>query len=325
MQEREVTDIFLWANKIDAQKNDLNIELFLFNKNYTPYFMPLKGNVEQQLRPLFLFDYINFVNLGAGTGLSVRDYELSEGEDNVLLRTELNKVGRAETLIHLIEHERDDIVEFSETEHEFKRMKGILARFTDPSNPGSKPFYSVKLLAQNQTIKSAMAWEFSDGKFGAFKAEVGFKVPDDNQVLIIDQDIFAFNPSKFERMFGYEYKKQVIADKKVAEIEKEYKLSFPEGLDLNSLVKERKKTINKLQKLEVGEIKQEQVLEYADEMQLDLMSDDGGAIIIMDGNDLDTFVNLINEDYVESKITGKRYEIKSKKLLGEPEGEPPRG
>ena len=325
MQEREVTDIFLWANKIDAQKNDLNIELFLFNKNYTPYNMALGGSIEKQLRPLFLFDYINFVNLGAGTGLSVRDYELSEGEDNVLLRTELNKVGRAETLIHLIEHERDDIVEFSETEHEFKHMKGILARFTDPSNPDVKPFYSVKLLAQGQTLKSALAWEFSDGKFGAFKAEVGFKVPDDNQVLIIDQDIFAFNPSKFERMFGYEYKKQVIADKKVAEIEKEYKLSFPEGLDLNSLVKERKKTINKLQKLEVGEIKQEQVLEYADEMQLDLMSDDGGAIIIMDGNDLDTFVNLINEDYVESKITGKRYEIKSKKLLGEPEGEPPRG
>ncbi len=40
------------------------------------------------------------------------------------------------------------------------------------------------------------------------------------------------------------------------------------------------------------------------------MSDDSmGAIIIMDGNDLDMFVNLINEDYIESKITSKRYEI----------------
>lgn len=126
-------------------------------------------------------------------------------------------------------------------------------------------------------------------------------------------------------MFGYEYKKQVIADKKVAEIEKEYKLSFPEGMDLNTLVKERKKTVNKLQKLEIGAVKQKDVLDYADEMQLELMSDDNGAIIIMDGNDLDMFVNLINEDYIESKITGKRYEIKSKKLLGEPEGEPPRG
>jgi len=304
---RETTDIFLWANQNDAKKNDLQIELFLFSKNYTPYFMPIKGDVEQQLRPLFLFDYINQVNLGAGTGLSVRDYELSESEDNVLLRTDLEKVGRAETLIHLIEHERHDIVEFSETEHEFKRMKGIVARFTDPNNPDAT-FYTVKLIQQGQTLKSALAWEFSDGKFGSFNAEVGFKVPDDNQVLIV-----------------YEYKKQVIADKKVAEIEKEYKLSFPEGMDLNALVKERKKTINKLQKLEIGAVKQEDVLDYADEMQLELMSDDNGAIIIMDGNDLDMFVNLINEDYIESKITGKRYEIKSKKLLDEPEGEPPRG
>ena len=230
--------------------------------------MPIKGDVEQQLRPLFLFDYINQVNLGAGTGLSVRDYELSESEDNVLLRTDLEKVGRAETLIHLIEHEHHDIVEFSETEHEFKRMKGIVARFTDPNNPDAI-FYTVKLIQQGQTLKSALAWE--------------------------------------------------------AEIEKEYKLSFPEGMDLNALVKERKKTINKLQKLEIGAVKQEDVLDYADEMQLELMSDDNGAIIIMDGNDLDMFVNLINEDYIESKITGKRYEIKSKKLLGEPEGEPPRG
>lgn len=318
------TDIFLWANQTDSKKNDLDIELFLFNKNYTPYSMPISSSVEGQLRPLFLYDYINFVNLGAGTGLSVRDYELSESEENVLLRTELEKVGRAETLIHLIENERDEIDEFSEAEHEFKRMKGIVARFTDKEDK-TKVFYTVKLIAQGQVLKSALAWEFQDGKFGAFKAELGFKVPDDNQVLIVGGDIFAFNPSKFERMFGYEYKKQVIADKKVAEIEQQYKLSFPEGLDLNSLVKERKKTINKLQKLEVGAIKQEQALEYADEMQLELMSDDSGAIIIMDGNDLDTFVNLINEDYVESKITGNRYEIKSKKLLGEPEGEPPRG
>lgn len=321
---RETTDIFLWANQNDAKKNDLQIELFLFSKNYTPYFMPIKGDVEQQLRPLFLFDYINQVNLGAGTGLSVRDYELSESEDNVLLRTDLEKVGRAETLIHLIEHERHDIVEFSETEHEFKRMKGIVARFTDPNNPDAT-FYTVKLIQQGQTLKNALAWEFSDGKFGSFNAEVGFKVPDDNQVLIVGKDIFAFNSGKFERMFGYEYKKQVIADKKVAEIEKEYKLSFPEGMDLNTLVKERKKTVNKLQKLEIGAVKQEDVLDYADEMQLELMSDDNGAIIIMDGNDLDMFVNLINEDYIESKITGKRYEIKSKKLLDEPEGEPPRG
>ena len=94
---------------------------------------------------------------------------------------------------------------------------------------------------------------------------------------------------------------------------------------MQSMVREKKKVFNKLQKMEIGAVNQEQAIEYADEMQLELMTDDAGAIIIMDGHDLDTFVNLINEDYITSQITGKRYEIKSKKLLDEPEGEPPRG
>jgi hypothetical protein len=150
-------------------------------------------------------------------------------------------------------------------------------------------------------------------------------MPTDNQVLIVDKDIFVFNQPKFEKLFNYEYKKQLLADQKVEEIEKQFNLSFPDGLDLQSLVRERKKIVNKLQKMEIGAVTQEQAVEYADSMQLELMTDDNGAIIIMDGNDLDIFVNLINEDYITSEITGKRYEIKSKKLLDEPDGEPPRG
>lgn len=322
--KREATDIFLWANNTDGVKNDLDVELFVFNKNYTPYSTSFGSDLNAQIRPMFLYDYINFVNLGAGTGLSVRDYELQDGEENVILRTDLAKVGRAETLIHLIEHERHDIVEFSEEEHEFKRLKGIVARFSDKNDP-KKVFYSIKAIQQSNAIKGATAWEFRDGKFGAFQADVGFKVPTDNQVLIIGEDIFVYNTTKFEKLFQYEYKKQVVADRKVSEIEKQYQLSFPDGLDLQSLVREKKGVINKLQKLEIGDISQEQAIDYADEMGLDLMTDDNGAIIILDGSDLTKFVNLINEDYVTSAITGKRYEIKSKKLLDAAEGEPPRG
>jgi hypothetical protein len=320
----ETTDIFLWANNTDGIKKEIDVEFFLFNKNYTPYTTHVGNDLNAQIKPLFLYDYINFVNLGAGTGLSVRDYEMSEGEDNVLLRTDLAKVGRAETLIHLIEHERHDIVEFSEEEHEFKRIKGIVARFTHKDDP-KKAFYAIKAIQQGQVLKGATAWEFREGKFGAFTADVGLKVPADNQVLIVVNDIFAFNQAKFEKLFNYDYKKQFLADQKVEEIEKQFKLSFPEGLDLQSLVRERKKIVNKLQKMEIGTVTQEQAIEYADAMQLELMTDDAGAIIIMDGNDLDTFVNLINEDYITSEITGRRYEIKSKKLLDDPDGEPPRG
>lgn len=323
-ETREPTDIFLWANNTDGIKKELDVEFFLFNKNYTPYTTNFASDLNAQIKPLFLYDLIGQVTLGAGTGLAVRDYELSDGEENVLLRTDLEKVGRAETLLHVIEHQRSDIAEFSEQEHEFKRIKGIVARFSHKDDP-KKAFYSIKAIQQGSVLKGATAWEFREGKFGAFQAEVGLKVPTDNEVLIIDQDIFVFNQGKFEKLFNYDYKKQALADKKVEEIEKLFKLSFPDGLDLQSLVRERKKTVNKLQKMEIGAVTQEQAIAYADEMELELMTDDAGAIIIMDGNDLDMFVNLINEDYITSEITGKRYEIKAKKLLDEPDGEPPRG
>lgn len=320
----ETTDIFLWANNTDGIKKELDVEFFLFNKNYTPYSTNFSSDLNAQIKPLFLYDMINFVNMGAGTGLSVRDFELSEGEENTLLRTDLEKVGRAETLLHVIEHERHDMVEFSNEEHDFKRIKGIVAKFSHKDNP-KKYFYSIKAISQGNVLHGATSWEFRDGKFGTFQAEVGLKVPADNQVLIVDKDIFIFSQSKFEKLFNYDYKKQFLADQKVAEIEKQYKLSFPDGMDLQSLVRERKKIVNKLQKMEIGTVSQDQAVEYADTMQLELMTDDAGAIIIMDGNDLDMFVNLINEDYITSEISGRRYEIKSKKLLGEPEGEPPRG
>lgn len=317
------TDIFQWANLTDGVKNDLDVEFFLFNKNFTPFTTRFSSELNSQIKPLFLFDMINFVNMGAGTGLSVRDYEMDGGSSkDVLLRTEVEKVRNADILLNIIETQYSDIVEFSEQEHGFKRMKGILARFTGKN--GEK-FYIAKQIAQANVLSGATAWEFRDGKFAAFEPEFGLKIQPDNQVLIIDGDIFAFNQGKFEKLFNYDYKKQVIADKKVVEIEKSYKLSFPDGLDLQTMVREKRKIASKLEKMEnIGEISQEKVVEYADEMQLELMTDDDGSIIIMDGNDLEMFVNLINEDYIVSEITGKRYEIKSKKLLDEPDGEPPR-
>ncbi|HRJ06538.1 MAG TPA: DUF4868 domain-containing protein [Candidatus Saccharibacteria bacterium] len=318
----EPTDIFLWANQTDAVKNELQMELFVFNKNYTPYSINFSSNLETQLKAMFVFDLISTVIFGAGTGLSVRDYELSEAEENVLLRTELTKVGRAETLLHLIEHERSDIMPFSETEHEFKRIKGIILRC---KRPDGTVFYATKAVQQSNVLQGSVSWQLTGGTFAAFEPEIGVRIPVDNQVLIIGGDIFIFNQTKFEKLFQYSYKQQLIADKKVEELLAAYKLSLPDGMDLQALVREKPGVVRKLQKLEVGGITQDQAIDYADTMQLDLMTDDQNKIIIMDGRDLDMFVNLINEDYITSEITGKRYEIKSKKLLDEAEGEPPRG
>jgi hypothetical protein len=45
------------------------------------------------------------------------------------------------------------------------------------------------------------------------------------------------------------------------------------------------------------------------------MQDNKGSIIIIDDKDMARFVNLLNDDYMESAMTGQRYEIVKKKLL----------
>ena len=146
-------DIFQWANWADANKKDLLIDLFIFNKNFTPYVLPLKtSTIEDQMRSLFLYDMINFVETGAAVGLSIRDYATNDQMENVLLYSELESIQRAETLVYFLGDDR--ISDFNEKEHEMKRMHGIVARFSDPKDP-DKTFYIAKqLINKNGAICS---------------------------------------------------------------------------------------------------------------------------------------------------------------------------
>lgn len=313
------TDIFLWANNIDAIKDQLNIELFLFNKNHTVYSAGFSDELSNQMKPLFLLELLNFINMGPAEGLVVRDFEEAEAEENVLQRTELDTVEKADYLIDFIKNRQEEIQPFSDEEHEFRRVRGVVAKFTHLTLP--QPFYVVKAISQTQVMKGVTAWMYSNGSFKPFMADAGLKISPDNQVLINGSDIFVFNQGKFERLFGYDIKKAMIADKKVKEIEAHFKLSFPEGLTLQNLVREKKAVINKLQKLDPTLVKQQQIMDHAEEMGLELMEDEAGAIIIMDSGDLTKFVNLLNDDYVTSDLTGIKYEVKGKKRLdGEDSG-----
>ncbi len=325
MEQPEDFDVFQWANSVDAIKNNISVELFLFNKNYTPYKVRYSDALMQTIRSMFMLEAVEFVNKEADKGLEIREYELSDGEDKVIYRIDLSKVGRAETLIHLIENEYKDIAYFTDNEYEFKRIKGIVARFTYPGDEGQKTFYIAKGLAASSALKGKLSWELNGESFEPLTADVAIKVPEGNETAIIDGNIVIFNQSKFEKLFQYDYKQQVISEQKAKEIQDAYSLSFPEGLTLNALLEDKKPLVKKLQAIEIGEMKQDQLIDYADEMQLELMTDDQGKIIIMDDKDLSMFVNLLSEDYFVSPVNGRRYEIKSKKLLDEPEGEPPRG
>ena len=325
MEEKPDFDVFQWANSVDEVKNNISVELFLFNKNYTPYKVRYSDVLMQTIRSMFMLEAVEFVIKEADKGLECREYELSDGEDKVIYRIDLEKVGRAETLIHLIENEYKDIAFFTDNEYEFKRIKGIVAKFTYPGDEGQKTFYIAKGLAASSALKGKLSWELNGESFEPLTADVAIKVPEGNETAIIDGNIVIFNQSKFEKLFQYDYKQQLISEQKAKELQDAYNLSFPEGLTLNALLEDKKPLVKKLQAVEIGEMKQDQLLDYADEMQLELMTDDDGKIIIMDDKDLNMFVNLLSEDYFISPVNGRRYEIKSKKLLDDPEGEPPRG
>ena len=143
----------------------------------------------------------------------------------------------------------------------------------------------------------------------------------DNQLLAIDNDLFVFNQSKLKSLFGYDAKAAYVAQQKVVEIEEKFKLAFADGADLQSMVFGKPSTIKKLQKLDVEAVSQADILAHAEEMGVDLLTDELGAIIIMDDKSLTTFVNIINEDYWDSPLTGERSEIIKKRPLKQSDDE----
>ena len=216
-------------------------------------------------------------------------------------------------MIEQIRYGEESLEVFREGDHEFKKVKGIVARF---SRSGVEPFFVAKILPQSQVLKGATAWMYNGDSFQPFSADAGLRITPDNQVLIAGNDIFAFSESKFIRLFGYDAKQFAVAEEKIAEIEQNFKLKFPEGMTFDALVRDTKSLVGKLQKVTVGLVTQDQVIEQADEMGLELMTDENtGEIIIMDAKDAAKFVNLLNDDYGTSGRTGIRYELKGKKEL----------
>ena len=95
-------DVFLWANEIDEVKNNVSAELFLFNKNYTPYKIKYSDKLTGAVKSMFMQEAVHYIIEEADKGLECREYEKADGEEKVIYKTSLSKVGRAETLIHLI-------------------------------------------------------------------------------------------------------------------------------------------------------------------------------------------------------------------------------
>lgn len=307
------TDVFAWANNLVQYKEELKIELFFISKNYVLYKTALAEGIKKQLEPIFIDEVLDYVLEGAEKGLIVRGFEDAEAESGVLQRTQVFKVEKLRETLGWLRTQEREIVLFKDDEHDINHMKGVLVRVTHADM--QKPFYLAKVLPKSQVMKGKQGWMLRSDKFIPFDAEAALRLSTDPQLLVLDQDVYVFSQSKLKTLFGYDAKEAAIAEAKVREIMDAYGLSFPEGIGLNALLKGKKQLIQKLQKLEVGKVTQEKALEYAEDMDLELMPDDQGKIIILDDKSLTTFVNIINEDYWESPLTGERYEIIKKRPL----------
>jgi hypothetical protein len=307
------TDVFAWANNLFMYKDKLRFELFLMNKSNMLYRTNFAENLGRQLHALFIDAILEYVITGAGQGLVVRGFEEAESEENVLQFTRVENVEKLVEAMTWLGSQEKDMESFSEEDHDLKRMRGIIIRGTHPDMP--RPFYIIKALSTSNVLKGVGAWMIGGNKFESLEDGAALRIPPDNQLLIVDDELYVFNQSKLERLFGYNAKKNAIAEKKVKQIEAHFNLSFGEDKTLQGMVKESKPLITKLQKIDPTAINQEALLDHAEDLGIELMVDENGAIIIMDQADLSKFITLLNDDYVESSLTGLRYEIKSKKLL----------
>ncbi len=307
------TDVFAWANNLVQYKDELKVELFFISKNYVLYKTALAEGLKKQLEPTFVDEMLEYVLEGADKGLIVRGFEEAEAESNVLQRTQVFKVEKLRETLGWLHTQEREIVLFKEEEHDINHMKGVLVRVSHSDL--DKPFYIIKVLPKSQVMKGKQGWMLRADKFIPFDAEAALRLTTEPQLLVLGQDLYVFSQAKLKSLFGYDAKESAIAESKVKEIMEAYNLSFTEGVGLQTLLKGKKQLIKKLQKLEVGKVTQAKALEYADDMDLELMPDESGKIIIMDEKDLTTFVNIINEDYWESPLTGERYEILAKRPL----------
>src|SRR6266567_4224341 len=126
------TDIFLWANNLVQYKDELSIDLYLINKNYVVYRTNLAKELKKQLEPLFIDDMLEYVLGGAETGLQVRGFEEAEAEEGVLQRAQVFKIDKLVETLNWLKQQEHQIELFDEANHDFKRIKGIVARIQHP-------------------------------------------------------------------------------------------------------------------------------------------------------------------------------------------------
>ncbi len=196
--EEQETDVFAWANNLVQYKDELKIDLFFISKNYTLYKAKIADPLTKQLEPIFIDEILEYVLEGADMGLIVRQFEEAEAEFRVLQKTRFENVAPLKETMNWLWHNYVEIPFFSDEEHDFKRIRGVMARVQHDDL--EKSFYIYKVLPQSKIMKGKTGWMLRGDKFVQFDAEAALQIPTDPQLLLLNQDLYVFNQSKLKRI-----------------------------------------------------------------------------------------------------------------------------
>ena len=296
-------------------KKGLQCELFLFNKNAVPYSLRVSPALETELPMMFLYGIINEVQTDAAIGTNVInlvDYDKRSSKQLPYLS--IGDVSRVKYLVQQIEEDRAGIFEFSTHNHVFKHMKGIVAHYTHPDDKNVS-FYVAKYLPPSASISVGHVWDLDGGNAVSHLADVTVNMPMDNQMLIVGGEIFIFDQSKFAKAFDYNIQDIRMSDEIGDAIGSRYSLVLPNMFnDFAMMARESKSTLKRLLEVNTESMPSQETVLVADDMAIELMTDDKGNIILFDTKDANKFLDIVNDNYLSSE-TGNHYLVKSKKPL----------
>src|SRR4051812_31975496 len=55
------TDVFAWANNLVQFKDELKVDLFLFNRNYVVYRTARSKELDKQMEPIFVDEMLEYI------------------------------------------------------------------------------------------------------------------------------------------------------------------------------------------------------------------------------------------------------------------------
>lgn len=306
-------DPFLWANRVDAEKDNLDIDLFLFNKNNTVYSTNHNKEIKNKLKVLFVYGVVSDLQTGAATGMSVQNADQAVDNENTIFRIELDQVAPAQEVIEQIMYDEDRLEQFESESIDFRRIKGVVARITFNGNVS----YIFKALMPSHILREAVSFGVNKSSIGNLSAEAGFKITPDSQVMIVDNDIFVFNQSKFIKLFNLDVWKRSIVSAQAELIQKTFNVKCPDDTDFIKICFSMSKaSIKTLIDLNLANSSYDKVESCAEDFNLGLMFDEKNkGIIIMDSRDAELLVNILNDNYANSGLRNEPYLMKTKKKL----------